>query len=147
MSSPRECKSHFSPERWEKYKADVRFFRIAPDKSHWADMQKDHGLNPPPVFTILGRGFGELRGATTGYLQLLAGIDLVDLAGMFVAPSGPPGGAALTQLTWITFRHDDDKSTVLTLLSLVLCSGMIYAFAPGAHSRGSSGRGRAAQIR
>ena len=85
LAHPEECKSHFSPERWEKYKADVRFFRIASDKGYWEDMQKDHGYNPPPVWTILGRGFGELHGATTGYLQLLAGLDLVYLAGMFVA--------------------------------------------------------------
>ncbi len=85
VPSPRKCKSHSSPERWEKYKADVRFFQIASDKGYWEDMQKDHGFNPPPVWTIPGRGFGELHGATIGYLQLLAGIDLVDLAGMFVA--------------------------------------------------------------
>ena len=48
-------------------------------------MQKDHGFNPPPVWTILGRGFAELHGATTGYLQLLAGLDLVYLAGMLGA--------------------------------------------------------------
>ncbi len=48
-------------------------------------MPKDHAFNPPPVWTIPGREFGELRGATTGYLQLLAGLDLVDLAGVFVA--------------------------------------------------------------
>ncbi len=85
LAHPEECKSHFAPERWEQYKADVRFFRIASDKGYWEDMQKDHGFNPPPVWTILGRGFAELHGATTGYLQLLASLDLVYLAGMFVA--------------------------------------------------------------
>lgn len=85
LAHPEECKARFSPERWEKYKQDVRFFRIASDKGYWEDMQKDHGFNPPPVWTILGRGLAELHGATTGYLQLLASLDLFYLAGMFVA--------------------------------------------------------------
>jgi hypothetical protein len=34
VSSPRERESHSSPERWEKYKADVRLFRIASDKGY-----------------------------------------------------------------------------------------------------------------
>jgi hypothetical protein len=80
----------------EKYKADVRLFRIAPDKGYREDMQKDHGFNPPPVWTILGRGVGELHGETTGHLQLLAALDLVDLAGMFAALFRAFGWCVLT---------------------------------------------------
>jgi hypothetical protein len=46
------------------------------------------------------------------------------------------GFAALTQFIWITFTYNDDKYTMLTLVSLVLCFGLICAFAP----RGSLSR-------
>jgi hypothetical protein len=87
LEHPEACKRGFSPERWEAYKADVQFFRIASEKSttYWEDMQKDHGFNPPPVWTILGRFFAELHPASTGYLQLLASLDLLYLAGTFAA--------------------------------------------------------------
>ncbi len=91
LAHPEVCKAHFSKERWEQYKEDVRFFRVASDKGYWDDMQKDHGFNPPPVWTILGRFFAELAPAGSLhafdflYLQLLAGLDLLFLLGMFVA--------------------------------------------------------------
>jgi hypothetical protein len=90
LEHPELCKASFSPERWNAYKQDVRFFRIASDKTYWEDMQKDHGFNPPPGWTILGRFFAELApaGSIHGgflYLQLLAGLDLAYLLGMFIA--------------------------------------------------------------
>lgn len=90
LAHPEICKSHFSPERWAEYRADVRFFRIASEKDYWDNMQKDHGFNPPPVWTILGRFFAELApaGSVFGgflFLQLLGGIDLLYLLGMFIA--------------------------------------------------------------
>lgn len=80
-----ECKKGFSPERWGLFKEDVKFFRIASGKGYWEDMQKDHGYNPPPVWTIAGHYLGELHPATTRYLQFLASLDLIYLAGMFGA--------------------------------------------------------------
>ena len=85
LEHPEICKAHFSAERWEAYKNDVKFFRTASDKTYWEDMQKDHGYNPPPVWTIMGKAFAELHPASTRYLQLLAGLDLVYLLGTFVA--------------------------------------------------------------
>jgi hypothetical protein len=79
------CTDRFTPERWDRFKADVQFFRIASDKGYWTDMQTDHGYNPPPVWTIMGKFFGELAPASTGYLQFLASLDIFYLAGMFVA--------------------------------------------------------------
>lgn len=80
-----ECKKNFSPERWELYKEDVKFFRIAADKGYWEDMQKDHGYNPPPVWTIAGHYLANLHPATTRYLQLLAAFDIAYILGMFGA--------------------------------------------------------------
>ncbi|WP_437727009.1 hypothetical protein [Sorangium sp. So ce861] len=85
LEHPEACKARFSPERWEAFKADVRFFRTASEKGYWEDMAKDHGYNPPPVWTIMGRVLAELHPATTGYLQLLAGFDIAYLLGMFAA--------------------------------------------------------------
>ncbi len=85
LDHPEVCKPHFSPERWEAFKADVQFFRTASDKGYWEDMQKDHGYNPPPVWTVAGRLLSELHPASTRYLQFLAGFDIVYLLGMFAA--------------------------------------------------------------
>ena len=85
LSAPEACKARFSPERWESYKADVRFFRLASDKQYWEDMQKDHGFNPPPVWTMVGGKLASLAPASTRFLQALAGLDLAYLAGMFAA--------------------------------------------------------------
>lgn len=90
LAHPEVCKAPFSPERWAEYKEDVRFFRIASDKAYWEDMQKDHGFNPPPVWTILGRFFAELAPAGSihldcVYLQLLAGLDIIYTFGVFAA--------------------------------------------------------------
>ena len=85
LAHPETCKSHFSPERWEAYKADVKFFRIASDKEYWKTMQNDHGYNPPPVWTIAGYYLSNLHPATTRFLQFLGAIDMALLGGMLVA--------------------------------------------------------------
>jgi hypothetical protein len=63
----------------------VTFFRIASDKQYWEDMQKDHGYNPPPVWTVLGNFFGNLHPAATHYLQFLGALDPLYLGLMFLA--------------------------------------------------------------
>jgi hypothetical protein len=85
LEHPEQCRDLFSPARWEAFKEDVKFFRFSSDKQYWEDMQKDHGYNPPPVWTIAGKLFGELHPASTRYLQLLASLDIMYLGGMFVA--------------------------------------------------------------
>src|SRR5262249_12597903 len=84
LQHPEQCQDRFSKERWAAFKEDVKFFRITSDKQYWEDMQKDHGYNPPPVWTILGSFFSNLHPAQVGYMQFLASLDLVYLAGMFV---------------------------------------------------------------
>ena len=85
LDHPEQCVDRFTPERWEIFKQDVTFFRFSSDKTYWEDMQKDHGYNPPPVWTIAGKIFGELQPASTRYLQFLASLDIAYLGGMFVA--------------------------------------------------------------
>jgi hypothetical protein len=63
----------------------VKFFRVTSGKGYWDDMLKDHGYNPPPVWTIMGRFFSELHPATVRYCQFLASLDVFYTIGMFAA--------------------------------------------------------------
>jgi hypothetical protein len=83
LEHPEQCKNLFTPERWEQYKNDVKFFRVVSGKQYWTDMQNDHGFNPPPVWTIAGKFFSELAPTSVHFLQFLAALDLVYLAAMF----------------------------------------------------------------
>lgn len=83
LEHPDRCLSRFSPERWSAFKDDVAFFRIVADKAYWEGMQQDHGYNPPPAWTILGSLLSNLRPASARYLQILASLDLLYLAGAF----------------------------------------------------------------
>jgi hypothetical protein len=85
LAHPEECKDRFTPARWEKFKADITHFRTVSDRPWWEDMQRDHGYNPPPVWTIAGRAFAELHPASTAYLRFLSGLDFAYLGAMFVA--------------------------------------------------------------
>jgi hypothetical protein len=85
IENPKQCEDRFSPERWSAYKEDVKFFRIVSDKKYWEDMQRDHGYNPPPVWTLAGHLLSNLSPATVGFMQGLAMIDVAYLFGVFVA--------------------------------------------------------------
>jgi hypothetical protein len=95
LDHPEVCKSHFSPERWAAYKADILYFRLAADKKYWEGFQHDHGYNPPPVWTMAGAFFASMFPAgktftlpilgVVNWLQCLAMLDIVLLAGMFAA--------------------------------------------------------------
>jgi hypothetical protein len=85
LGSKQECIDRFAPDRWEEYKKDVGFFRIVSGKGYWTDMQKDHGFNPPPVWTIAGKFFSDLNSGSVLYNQFLASLDLLYIVGVFVA--------------------------------------------------------------
>lgn len=90
LAHPEECKQRFTPERWEAYKEDVKFFRLVADRGWWDQMQHDHGYNPPPVWTLGGKLFAEMfppGHKIFGFMwvQHLAMLDILLIAGMFVA--------------------------------------------------------------
>src|SRR5262249_53142039 len=60
LSHPEECKRHFTPQRWEQWKKDVDWIYKSAVGEYWDNMQKDHGYNPPPVWTMDGKFFGNL---------------------------------------------------------------------------------------
>ncbi len=85
IANPAQCESRFSPARWEQYKKDVQFFRIVSDKKYWEDMQRDHGYNPPPVWTLAGYLISNLHDADVWFMQAIAMIDIAYLLGVFGA--------------------------------------------------------------
>ncbi len=77
FSNPGKCKDRFTPERWEAFKKDVDWFYNSARGEYWENMQKDHGYNPPPVWTMTGKLFSSLAPAGDVFFKLLASIDVL----------------------------------------------------------------------
>jgi len=75
------CRSHFSPARWSAFKQDAMFFRNTAGADSWGRMQLDHGYNPAPAWTVVGRALSSLFTANDRALGLLALIDPLLMAG------------------------------------------------------------------
>jgi hypothetical protein len=82
-SAPR-CDGAFSPERWEAFKTDVARFREILG-SEWRRVLADHGYNPSPVWTLIGRPLASVVPVQTPWLWLLARLDLALLLSMLAA--------------------------------------------------------------
>lgn len=82
FSDPAQCKSHFSPATWEAFKKDVDWFYHSSPGDYWLNMQKDHGYNPPPVWTMEGKLFSSLGVAGDTFFKQLASIDIMLHLGM-----------------------------------------------------------------
>jgi hypothetical protein len=80
-----DCRDRFTTERWDSFKEDVKFFRNQSGLQYWNDMQKDHGYNPPPVWTVLGHFWSSRHVADDGYIKFLACFDLAFWIGLFTA--------------------------------------------------------------
>jgi hypothetical protein len=85
LEHPDDCRGRFTAERWESFKNDVRFFRNSSSLDYWNEMQGDHGYNPPPVWTAMGRFWSMLAPPSQSYFKFLASFDLALWAGMFAA--------------------------------------------------------------
>jgi hypothetical protein len=77
IKDPKYCTSHFSKERWEAFKKDIDWFYKSAAGSYWENMIKDHGYNPPPVWTMTGKFFANMGTADDGFFKWLATIDIV----------------------------------------------------------------------
>ncbi len=77
FSDPGQCKNHFTPERWAAFKKDINWFYQSAKGSYWENMQKDHGYNPPPVWTMAGKFFANFGSASDSFFKLLASIDVI----------------------------------------------------------------------
>ena len=85
LADPEACRARFTPARWAAFRADVGVFRTLAGPDSWAQMQRDHGYNPPPLWTLTGGALASLRPASLGWLQALAALDAALILGSFAA--------------------------------------------------------------
>jgi hypothetical protein len=84
LKDPDQCKKHFTKERWATFKREIDWFYHSAAGSYWEGMQKDHGYNPPPVWTMTGKFFSSFHEAGDGFFKFLASIDLFLHAGVLL---------------------------------------------------------------
>jgi len=77
LSDPGQCKKRFTPARWAAFKKDVDWFYHSAAGSYWQNMQKDHGYNPPPVWTMEGKLFANFGHASDSFFKKLASLDII----------------------------------------------------------------------
>jgi hypothetical protein len=82
LAHPEDCKSHFTPERWEAFKHDVAHFRGKHDVKRWEEAQTDHGYNGSPVWNILGTTLANTGPADDAQIDWLTWIDPLFIVGM-----------------------------------------------------------------
>lgn len=80
-----ECRPRFSDARWAAFKRDVDWFQRAMAGSYWDSAQKDHGYNPPPVWTMTGKLFAGIAPAGDGFFKLLSALDVLLQIGAVLA--------------------------------------------------------------
>lgn len=86
LRSPGRCKRHFTPERWQQFKTDLQFFRRNLTVPLWFKLRVDHGYNPPPTWTVLGRLLtGTTPQAGRSQFFVLTALDPLLLLAMFGA--------------------------------------------------------------
>lgn len=75
IAHPERCTDHFSKERWQDFRRDLRFLRGRFSKDRWDRSQTDHGYNATPVWAVAGRliteAVGQLDWAKLYYLGAL----------------------------------------------------------------------------
>jgi len=84
FTNPAACKNHFTNEKWDAFKKDVDWFYNSARGETWENMQRDHGYNPPPVWTMTGKFFASFAPAGDGLFKLLLCLDLLFHVGTLV---------------------------------------------------------------
>ena len=77
-------KSHFTPERWEAYKRDSRYFREVMGTSHYLETMHDMGGNATPVWMSIAYLLFNAMPPSNGAFLFTAVFDLVLLLLTFV---------------------------------------------------------------
>lgn len=80
LADPEFCKAHFTPARWNDFRADVAAFRGAMNDRYWASMLTDHGFNATPAWTVLGHALIGDKPAGPDAWRALMRVDLLLLA-------------------------------------------------------------------
>jgi hypothetical protein len=84
VADPTICTKHFTPERWQQFRADNRFFRSRFSLDRWDESQTDHGYNGTPVWAVLGRLIADYGPTTVDKIDYIAAIDSGLLALMWI---------------------------------------------------------------
>jgi hypothetical protein len=102
VADPTRCTKHFTPERWEEFRKDIRFFRGRFSRERWDESQSDHGYNGTPVWGILGRLVADYGELTWEKIERIAYIDSGLLVLMWVIVWWAFGwqGACVALLWW-----------------------------------------------
>lgn len=104
LGAPEDCKSRFTPTRWDEFRSDVDYFRT---RISWLAnnlLLIDHGYNASPFWTFLSEPIVANTAASDNTLERLAWIDVGLLVAMFSMlwwAFGLPS-AALAALLWGT---------------------------------------------
>ncbi len=85
MAAAPRCRDAFTPARWEAFRTDVGRFHALLGDAGWANVLRDHGYNPSPAWTLIGRTLSSAVPATPAGLWFLARIDLALLVLLFGA--------------------------------------------------------------
>ncbi|SRR6266540_28582 len=82
LAHPEKCKSHFTDERWMKFKHDVRHFRGKHDVKRWEELQTDHGYNGTPVWGIMGSLIASTGPASDAQIDFITKLDPLFIFGL-----------------------------------------------------------------
>jgi hypothetical protein len=75
VADPTRCTRHFSAQRWDDFRKDIRFFRGHFSQARWDESQNDHGYNGTPVWAIAGRFIADHGTLTWDKVERIAWID------------------------------------------------------------------------
>jgi hypothetical protein len=70
-----ECRRHFTPARWDAFRADLSWFRARTPPRTWARMLTDHGFNATPAWLVLARPLAGTAPLSEGRVRALAFVD------------------------------------------------------------------------
>ncbi len=79
-----EVRQRFTDDRWQKFEADVAYFLKSNPYDYIRRIRLDHGYNPTPTWTFTARLFSRYPAAGDSSLTLLAWIDPLLLAALFL---------------------------------------------------------------
>src|SRR5262249_34732763 len=75
LDDPPRCTSRFSPDRWQSFERDIRFFREQFNRARWTEVLHDHGYNGTPVWGAAGGLLAGLGPASRAQLAVLGLVD------------------------------------------------------------------------
>lgn len=85
LADPARCTGHFSSERWQSFREDVRYFARVMGPEQWQYLTIDYGYNATPVWTTLGTLVTNTGPASDSQIGLLGLLDPLFLIAMLLA--------------------------------------------------------------